>query len=348
MTTPTFLLSKKKVLEQYTTLRQLAPHVAYSSKTNPLITPILEEHTDALFSIHSMHELPHVKDLSRVLFFAQAWDATGIQQLFQQGIRRFVVDNETNLDTLLAVLEKEDITITLFLRLKLKENTLKTERYFVFGMHSDVLQRRVREINNNEALRKKIPILGLHFHRKTQNLNEWNYREELQDLFPNEVLRLFSVVNIGGGFPVPYASTNQDLLPAIFRKVEELRSWLQEDKISLMLEPGRFLAAPAVKLRTTILSIHGNTLIIDASIYNSNMDALIVPVKLLVEGELPAGEGKPYVIKGKTPCSLDLFRYKVYLQEPKVGDTIIFLNAGAYNFSTAFCNLPEIPTEVVE
>ena len=49
-----------------------------------------------------------------------------------------------------------------------------------------------------------------------------------------------------------------------------------------------------------------------------------------------------------TPCSMDLFRYRVYLDNPKVGDELVFLNAGAYNFRTDFCDLEEIETEVVD
>ncbi|MBU0615504.1 MAG: decarboxylase, partial [Nanoarchaeota archaeon] len=76
------------------------------------------------------------------------------------------------------------------------------------------------------------------------------------------------------------------------------------------------------------------------------MDAIIVPVKLLIEGERQ--EGTPYAVKGCTPCSMDLFRYKVYLDDPKVGDMLVFLNAGAYNFASDFCDLEKLPTEVVE
>ena len=67
---------------------------------------------------------------------------------------------------------------------------------------------------------------------------------------------------------------------------------------------------------------------------------------VLVYGEVEKGEGQPYVIKGITPCSMDLFRYRVYLNNPKVGDEIVFLNAGAYNFTTNFCDLPELETEI--
>jgi len=45
---------------------------------------------------------------------------------------------------------------------------------------------------------------------------------------------------------------------------------------------------------------------------------------------------------------MDIFRYKVYLNSPKVGDKIRFLNAGAYNFSSDFCNLKKLKTEIVE
>ena len=76
------------------------------------------------------------------------------------------------------------------------------------------------------------------------------------------------------------------------------------------------------------------------------MDALIVPVKLKIKGELEKGEA--YVVKGVTPCSMDLFRYRVYLKNPKIGDELIFLNAGAYNFATDFCDLNKLKTKIVD
>jgi ornithine decarboxylase len=98
--------------------------------------------------------------------------------------------------------------------------------------------------------------------------------------------------------------------------------------------------------KTKIIGIYENNIIVDASVYNSDLDALIVPVKLKVEGELE--KGTPYVIKGVTPCSLDLFRYRVYLENPKVGDELTFLNAGAYNFTTDFCNLEKLENEILK
>ncbi|MBL7169437.1 MAG: decarboxylase, partial [Candidatus Aenigmarchaeota archaeon] len=45
---------------------------------------------------------------------------------------------------------------------------------------------------------------------------------------------------------------------------------------------------------------------------------------------------------------MDIFRYRVKLKNPKVGDKIVFLNAGGYNFTTDFCNLPKLDVEFVD
>ena len=228
------------------------------------------------------------------------------------------------------------------LRLKLKENTLKTERYFVFGMSSDIINKRIKELRNN----KKINELGIHFHRKSQNMSEWNLVYEISNVLDEETLRSLDIICIGGGIPAQYANTNVDVINIIFNRIKEFKEWLKNTK--LMIEPGRFIAAPSIKLITTIIGMHENNIIVNASIYNSDLDALIVPVKLLVENELEKGKGRPYAIKGITPCSMDLFRYRAYLDNPKVGDELVFLNAGAYNFTSKFCDLEELKTEVVE
>ena len=344
MKQPFFELSTKVILQQYAQVQELCDEVSYSSKTNPAVTPILEKETGSLFSVHLMNELKNIKNHSRVLFLAQAWTPDILANLLAKGICRFVVDNEPDLHVLTTYLENNpDIQIKqLLLRIKLKENTLKTEKYFVFGMPLVKVRKHLAALKGN----MQIESLGIHFHRKTQNIAEWNLREELEDMFPS--LDGIDCINIGGGLPAMYANTNRNVMHSIKRQIRELKEWLQEQNISLMIEPGRFIAAPAGTLHAHILSTYENNIILDVSVYNSDMDALIVPVKLRIQGEKQKGEAPAYAVKGITPCSLDLFRYKVYLQNPQVGDQIVFLDAGAYNFTTNFVDLDEVPTTVTE
>ena len=339
-----FTLSKSIIIEKFNEVKEMTDIISYSSKTNPIVTPILEKNSNCLFSVHMKEELVNITNKSRILFLAQGWSLKEIKHLINQNIFKFAVDNEADLNTLLAFLKENDNKIELMLRIKLKENSIKTEKYFVFGIPSDRVNKIIRELKGHE----NIPSLGVHFHRKTQNMAEWNLKYEVSNMIDEDVLEIIDVLNIGGGLPSEYANTNIDVIESIKRKIKDLKIFLNEKNVNLMIEPGRFISAPAGKLITTIRTIYDNNIIVNASVYNTDMDALIVPVKLLVENESTKKKGTPFVIKVCTPCSLDLFRYKVYLTNPKIGDKLIFLNAGAYNFSSDFCNLEKIETEIIK
>ena len=345
MNEPRFVLSKSVALEKYNEAKELVDIVSYSSKTNSYVTKILESETESMFSVHSVHELKNIEDKSRVMFLCQGWDADEIKSLLEMGIKFFVVDNPCDLDVLKKYLSENEVEgINLFLRLKLKENTLQTEKHFVFGFRSKYINENVDELLSLPG----VSSVGVHFHRKTQNMAEWELQREIENVIDEKTLSKISYMVIGGGLPSVYANTNTKVFQGIFSKIKSLREWLNSKGVKVINEPGRFISAPAVKLETNIKAIYENNIIVDVSVYNSDLDALIVPVKLLVENEVEKGEGECYAIKGITPCSMDLFRYRVYFKdEPKVGDKIVFLNAGAYNFSTDFCDLPTIKTEIV-
>lgn len=342
---PRFEISKKVVLEKFDEVKEVCDIVSYSSKTNSFVSKILEEERDCMFSIHSVYEMKNIFDTSKVIYLAQGWDYNEVDGLIESKVRNYVVDNERDLEVFEDYLSKNDCeNINLFLRLKLRENTLKTEKYFVFGLSSDFIKLNISRLKSI----KGVSQVGVHFHRKTQNLSEWDLRREIENLFSCEILEEIDFMIIGGGLPSVYANTNAKVFKGIFDKISGFRDYLNSKGIKMIIEPGRYIAAPAGRLISHVKNIYDNNIVVDCSVYNTDMDALIVPVKLLVEGELEKGEGSPYAIKGITPCSMDLFRYRVYLNNPKIGKEIVFLNAGAYNFSTDFCDLPKVETKIVE
>ncbi len=192
----------------------------------------------------------------------------------------------------------------------------------------------------------KINNLGIHFHRKTQNLSEWNLKEELEDIADKETLNSIQIVNIGGGLPCRYKNFRIEVIDKIFNKIKKFKHWLNEKNIKIIMEPGRFLAAPCVELETEVKAVYDNNIIINCSVYNSSMDTFIWNIRLLAKDELPDNQGTVYTIKGITPDSMDIFRYKVHLPKKKPGDKITFINAGAYNFSSDFCSLEKLKTEI--
>ena len=135
----------------------------------------------------------------------------------------------------------------------------------------------------------------------------------------------------------------------LLNKIKEVVDWSNKKNIQTIIEPGRFLAAPAIQLETEIIQIQEKNLIINTTIYNCAVDNVLTGTKMLVEGELDeVEEGNYYLIKGNSPTRDDIFRYRVKLKNPKVGDKIIFLNAGAYNYTTDFFGYKKLKTEIKE
>ena len=340
-----FLLSKKKVLEQYEKLRSLGLKVSYSYETNQEVGKVLQDLTDSSFSIHRVEEIDMIKDKLRIWFFTQAESEEELFEIFSKGVKRFVVDNEIDLKRLLDAVKKKNIKIDLSLRMKFKEHRIGSGKYFVYGMPAKKINELISEIRDNFFVDR----LGIHIHRKSQNTSEWEIKSELEDSFTKETLEKINFVNFGGGLPVKYRSYTLGVLNYIFGKITEAVTWLGKNEIDSYVEPGRFFAAPAIKLETEIIQVYENNVIINTTIYNCALDSFLTGTKMLVEGELSEEEiGKHYLIKGNSPTRDDIFRYKVKLDNPQVGDKIIFLNAGAYNYTTDFFGYNKLKTEIVD
>jgi ornithine decarboxylase len=340
-----FILSKKVLSEQVKKLEDLGLKISYSYKTNRIVGQVLQG-LNVDFSIHEKEEIDKIKDKSKVWFFLQAENEKEILEILNKGIINFVVDNEVDLKRVLEIIPREKIKINLSLRMKFQEHRIGTGKYFVYGMPSNKINEIISEIKDNLFIEK----LGIHLHRKSQNTSEWEIVEELKDSLKKEILERIDFVNIGGGLPSLYVSSNEKVFNYIFLKLRETKKWLEEKKIETYIEPGRFLAAPCVKLEVEIIQKYEKNLIVNTSIYNCALDTILTGTKMLVEGELSEMEdGEFFLIKGNSPTRDDIFRYKVKLKSNiKVGDKIIFLNAGAYNYTTDFFGDKKLNTEIRE
>ncbi|MGM5482780.1 MAG: decarboxylase [Nanobdellota archaeon] len=339
-----FLLSKSEALNRYKQVEKLADKVSYSFKTNREVGLILRDNTKCNFSIHSPKALEYLNTPERIWYFAQGIDYEELNAIFNKKVKSFVVDNTSDLKLLTEYIDKYKIEINLLLRMRLKEKTIHTGKHFVFGFYSSQINKLIPELRKNN----NIKYLGIHFHRKTQNIGEWSLKFELENMLEKETLKFIDYVNIGGGIPGKYKNFSSDVTKGIFEKIKEFKTWLNNQEIKMIIEPGRFIACSSVKLETEIMNIQDNTIIVGCSVFNGAMDTFVANIRLEIDKELSSEEGKPYTIKGKTPDSVDIFRYKAYLNNPKVGDKVTFLNAGAYNYSTDFCLLEPIETIIVE
>lgn len=339
---PKFTLSRQTLKQQVKTLTDLGLKVSYSYKTNREVGNLLQEISPEIdFSIHAKEEIEMIKDKSKISFFTQAESVKELKQIIQEGITTFVVDNETDLKNLLEAAETK---INISLRMKFQEHRIGTGKYFVYGMPSKKINEIISQIKDNPNINK----LGIHIHRKSQNTSEWEIQEELEDSLTKESLERINTVNLGGGLPTKYRSYTSKVMPYIFQKLTNAKNFLDKHNIQTIIEPGRFLAAPCIKLETEIIQIYDDKIIINTTIYNCALDNTLTNTKMLIENEDESKEGETYLIKGNSPTRDDIFRYRVRLNNPKVGDKITFLNAGAYNYTTDFFGYKKLETKITE
>ena len=338
-----FILSKNVLLEQVKILQNLDLKVSYSYKTNKEVGNLLQKISNVDFSIHSKEEIDFIKDKSKIWFFLQAESKEELGLLLDKGIINFVVDNEIDLEKLLVVVEEKNLKINLSLRMKFQEHRINSGKYFIYGMSP----KKVNEIISNIEKNSFIDRIGIHIHRKSQNTSEWELKDELEDSLTEETLRIINFLNLGGGLPITYRSYISNVLNYIFNKLKIAKNFLKDKEIETYIEPGRFLAGPCIKLETEIIQIQDKNIVINTTIYNCALDNVLTGTKMLIEGELDySGKGNFYLIKGNSPTRDDIFRYKVKLNNPKVGDKIVFLNAGAYNYTTDFFGYRKLETEI--
>jgi len=348
-----FILGKKKLLSQVRILQDLGFKISYSYKTNHEVGKVLQEKgfSNINFSIHAREEIHDIKDKKRIWFFMQAESSEEMEGLLDIGIGNFVIDNEIDLENLLKAAKCKKAKINLSIRMKFQEHRVGTGKYFVYGLPSKMVNELVLNLKENNNVNK----LGIHIHRKSQNTSEWEIKSELEDSLQEEVLKRIDFVNFGGGLPIKYKSYSASTMNYIFSKLREAREFLSAYEIESYIEPGRFLAGPCVKLETEIIQVQRNNIIINTTIYQCALDTVLTGTKMLVESEIfqedfDAERDSHYLIKGNSPTRDDIFRYRVGLKKSdiQVGNKIVFLNAGAYNYSTDFFGYHKLKTGVIE
>ncbi len=336
-----FILRKKILLQQLKKLKKLGLEVSYSYKTNNQVGDVLQKISDIEFSVHTHEDLDKIKQKKKTWFFLQAESKDQLKDLLSQGVKNFVVDNEIDLQNLLQIITQEKKKINLSIRMKFQEHRVGTGKYFVYGLSAKKVNKLILELDT-----EFIENLGIHIHRKSQNTSEWEIREELEDSLDPKTLEKITILNLGGGLPTEYKSYKLGNYKYIFDKIKSAVEFLQSNNIKTYIEPGRFLAAPCVDLETEIIQIQGKNIIINTSVYYCALDTILTGTKLLVKGEEQGTDF--YLIKGNSPTRDDIFRYKVSIKNPKVGDKIIFLNAGAYNYTTDFFGYKKLKTIIKE
>ncbi|MFM7645464.1 MAG: diaminopimelate decarboxylase [Sphingomonadales bacterium] len=151
-----------------------------------------------------------------------------------------------------------------------------------------------------------------------------------------------SVIDLGGGFKVPYAPNEKEIdLDAIAREIQNAFLAFEHStkrKVEVWFEPGKYLVAQAGYLLATVTVLKPTEKICFAGV-NSGLNHLIRPMFYDAYHQIsnlthPEGPLSPYQVTGNI-CETDDFALERLLPVLSEGDLLAFHTAGAYGFEMA-------------
>ena len=250
------------------------------------------------------------------------------------GVRTFVADNPDEVRKFARHTHKAE----LLLRVSFRSPGAVCDLSRKFGCDPEDLLALARL-----AAELGIDVRGLSFHVGSQAADSAKHVEALQACAKliaaarKEKLGTFDTLDIGGGFPIDYAQTAQE----IGRFCAPIRSALAKlpKRVRVIAEPGRFIVGPSA---IGVASVMGRArreghwwYYLDDGLYGSYSGQMFDHARYPVEPLRDSPERLPSVLAGPTCDSIDVIAENLMLPELKAGDLIVGRAMGAYTWASA-------------
>ena len=354
--TPLYVYSEPRVLERAEQLRAAFPgfSILYSVKSNPqprLCRLLAKRGFHAGVSSLSEFELAldtgyQPEDIGYV---GPAKRLVDLQRTAAKGCGIYYVESLTEISRLEQVADSLQRRLQIALRINTEHRPTAAGEFMAggpseFGIDEEHLDEAIEAIDS-----RRLNLVGFHTFVASQVVE----RRALERHF-NRVATLVSglasdhnvdlqVVNFGGGFGIPYASSERELdISRLGKYVASSQAILalreKWPKASLCLDVGRFLVGDAGVFLTEVVDVkksRGRIFVITDSgvtgFARPNMPwAQVHPCCVVDRVNENGSSSISCSVVGPSCMPGDLLAPSVDLADPKPGDVLAFMNAGAY------------------
>lgn len=326
-------------------LTGFAGDTCYAVKSNPhpYVLDLLWESGIRHFDTASLHEIKLVRTRfpeAHCHFMAPIRPAGAAKLAFTKyGVTDYAVDCDVELDKLLGETGGSK-RLRIFVRLATAPGGAVVDLSAKFGATPDDAARLLRRVADAGS------VPALTFHVGSQCLSPPAYAQAV-DLARSTVQAAgveLAVLDLGGGFPAPYAKLDLPPYPVYFDAIRRATKALPT-QVQLMCEPGRALSAEGVSLIAQVILRKQDRLYINDGVYGSFSELTLpgwisdYPVQaFLVDdhgGVKPRlGRLRTFQVYGPTCDSHDKLPRPLHLPDDiDPGDFLLFDAIGAYSIA---------------
>jgi ornithine decarboxylase len=338
---PLLVVDCEQVRRQYRALREALPGVDLHYALKPLphasvVATLREE--GAFFDLATTGEVELVKAQGiapeRCIHTHPIKRDSDIRDALRFGVTTFVADNPDEIRKFARYRKRAE----LLLRVCFRSPTAVCDLSKKFGCEPGAVLGLIEQ-----ARRLGVRVRGLSFHVGSQATDPSKYIEAIEactNLIAEALLAglpSLEILDIGGGFPVPYS----DGVMPIEEFCAPIRAALTKlpKHVRVIAEPGRFIAAPAAIAVSTVMGKARRDgrwwYYLDDGLYGSYSGQLFDHARYPVEALREGGELFESVLAGPTCDSIDVIDDNIVLPELEVGDLVVGRMMGAYTWASA-------------
>lgn len=341
---PLLVVDCEQVRRQYRALRAALPGVDLHYALKPLphasvVATLRDE--GAFFDLATTGEVELVKAQGigpeRCIHTHPIKRDSDIRDALRFGVTTFVVDNPDEIKKFVRYRKRAELLIRVCFRSPSAVCDLSKK----FGCEPGAVLGMIEM-----ARRLGVRVRGLSFHVGSQAADPSMYVQAIQactNIIGEALLAglpSLDVLDIGGGFPVPYT----DAVMPIDEFCAPIREALTKlpKHVRVIAEPGRFIAAPAAIAVSTVMGKAKRDgrwwYYLDDGLYGSYSGQLFDHAKYPVAALRDMGDGAELfasVLAGPTCDSIDVIDDNIALPELEVGDLVVGRMMGAYTWASA-------------
>jgi ornithine decarboxylase len=339
--TPLLVIDCETIRRQYRSLSAALPGVGLFYALKPLPNPQVVATLRALgagFDVATSGEIELVRAQrvapGRCIHTHPIKRDADIRAALRFGVRTFVVDNPDEIRKFEGFRGQAE----LLLRVSFRNPAAVVDLSRKFGCEPGAVPP-LLELARQLGVRVK----GLSFHVGSQVADPGRYVEAIdtcRELILHAAERglgSLEVLDIGGGFPIPYGGRAESIA-RFCRPIRRELATLPK-AVRVIAEPGRFIAGPA---GTCVTAVAGRAqregrwwYYLDDGLYGSFSGQLYDHALYPIESLGKRGARHPSVLAGPTCDSIDVIREDLPLPELGLGDLLVGRMMGAYTAATA-------------